>query len=902
MSSIATATTASSMTDVGSNGHHHNHNHGHGHSHVHGHGHGQHHHIPTTITTNPVISYVATEWGKKDPQKIVEQIGKGYALPTEALVQSQNVKYRSQVIQAGAVDKILEFLLKCNKPFEQVLPPTSSASSSSSSSEGGESNELIECPSIWLGVLNTVCQQGFVQPPSLERDVHYKIIVNIGPLFQDMMDFRHMSLFGKRDAWIKSLLFFCNMQYSLLSNKTNPRLAEFMLKQQHLKYFLVHVLCLPIAEPQTTKFILSYMGKTNNDSGADNDDGTTAKVSTQRPDILGLSQTYCACAIKTLTMTHKHRLKILQEFGSTPLHLEEPKFLLPSEQRKLRRQREQQKRRQMETLEAALEDLDILNDAELDEVDDVINDSNNNDNNPNGTGKRLTLTNTIVQVFRRNHNHMYNRDGWYQGGYAAAMNIFLQLYDMHARKSAPFYISPSFTTTKTVTTKDGYTEERQVKESNCVSIDIVQACQRHLKKYAPVSRDRYFLENAMTGMVILAGTFVTPVMIKKTDMAQIKEQADRGEGSPDGTASKLDPRKMRQLPVDANVAKAIDYGAMELILDACDTGETKLAKTIENVLRAVAKVIILEETCAALQKSASAIKARMQRVMERHPYLVKEIALVEEILRNPFIKPMSSSAMTRPALSPSSTTLLDASTSSGFDGSDSKLDIGKHGSTGTNDVVEYETCDFCQEKAESGKMKRCPFCKSVCYCCHDCQKLNWPLHSMQCEQIRKSPVTSSSQQLHSDGRMLLSRHIPKLLLQASLKGMNILDCFVTFDMCETTPLLKTYTPEQFAEYYLQDEEAVELSRKMWERNKAKGALTVSFTAFISREGLSASLVSFPPTTAPPYLEAVQKANDVDKWLVAQKEISRTSLPPGGFAKIKDNPTLWRAALMKTMKP
>ena len=100
-----------------------------------------------------VIEYTKKTWGSENPSIVVKQIGEGCRLPTEALGYSQNAKYRSQVVQAGAVDRILEFLLKTDKPFEEVK-------------NGGD----LPCPSIWLNVLNNFCQDGFLQPQNLARD------------------------------------------------------------------------------------------------------------------------------------------------------------------------------------------------------------------------------------------------------------------------------------------------------------------------------------------------------------------------------------------------------------------------------------------------------------------------------------------------------------------------------------------------------------------------------------------------------------------------------------------------------------------------------------------------------------------------------------------------------------
>lgn len=119
-------------------------------------------------------------------------------------------------------------------------------------------------------------------------------------------------------------------------------------------------------------------------------------------------------------------------------------------------------------------------------------------------------------------------------------------------------------------------------------------------------------------------------------------------------------------------------------------------------------------------------------------------------------------------------------------------------------------------------------------------------------------------------------------------------------MCEFTPLLKTFTLEQFASVYIQDEEAVGMSEKVLQRNKSKGSLTVSFVGFSDTEGFNGNLMTFPPDTAPD-IPAVTQAKDNDKWTIAQKLVTQASLGQAA-GQMQKNPRVWQAALMKTMKP
>lgn len=146
--------------------------------------------------------------------------------------------------------------------------------------------------------------------------------------------------------------------------------------------------------------------------------------------------------------------------------------------------------------------------------------------------------------------------------------------------------------------------------------------------------------------------------------------------------------------------------------------------------------------------------------------------------------------------------------------------------------------------------------------------------------------------------LAISSHIGSFICR--LKGYSILDCIVVIDMCEFTPLLKTFTLEQFSSIYIQDPEALRLSEKVSQRNKSNGALTVSFVGFSDTEGFNGNLMTFPPETAPD-IPAVQQAADTEKWVVAQKQVTQGSLGQAA-GLMQKNPRVWQATLMKTMKP
>jgi hypothetical protein len=523
-------------------------------------------------TTTNLLNYVKTKWGTEDPSIVVAKIGKGDRLATEALGLSPNEKYRSQVVQAGAVDRLLEVLIKTDKPFREVLPPS------------GLDDQIIPCPSIWLNILNNFCEDGFLQPPSLARDIQYKIIINMGALFQDMSNMETRELFGSRDIWIKSIMFFCNILYSLLSSKFE-RIGDFLLKQKMLQSFLVRVLYLPMGEPQIVQEIRQFSEQ--------RDDRTP------KPDIVGIAATFCACSIKTIwTQRGPKNPTLVETYAGTSI--------TPEHETKL-------------------------------------------------------MTGLLPLLQLKSHG-----DGWYEGGYSAALTLFVILFDKTERLSGPFGVDSA-------------------------SEILVGVSRQHLIQYAPLARDRFFIENILTGLVAIGASLMTPIL-----------------GG-------------RQAPVDYNVAKAIRAGLLEYFVECCDANDPRVATTLEASIRTISVCVILDDTQKALHELAPTIRAKIERIQDRHPLLLPPLMNLQTVLKNPIIK------------SP----------------------------------PEDDSCAFCQEKTTPETIEKCPFCKTIVYCSKDCQRLNWMIHQMECASKRKEPVAQTPEQLMADGKKIFGLHVSKMLLQAS---------------------------------------------------------------------------------------------------------------------------------------
>eukprot|EP00532_Pseudo-nitzschia_australis_P011737 CAMPEP_0168211238 /NCGR_PEP_ID=MMETSP0140_2-20121125/3601_1 /TAXON_ID=44445 /ORGANISM="Pseudo-nitzschia australis, Strain 10249 10 AB" /LENGTH=318 /DNA_ID=CAMNT_0008137901 /DNA_START=317 /DNA_END=1274 /DNA_ORIENTATION=+ len=118
--------------------------------------------------------------------------------------------------------------------------------------------------------------------------------------------------------------------------------------------------------------------------------------------------------------------------------------------------------------------------------------------------------------------------------------------------------------------------------------------------------------------------------------------------------------------------------------------------------------------------------------------------------------------------------------------------------------------------------------------------------------------------------------------------------------------LSDATPEQyFQSYKILEDDVIAKTKQTFARNKDNGALTVSMTGF-SEEGLSISLLTFPPDAAPTHGQfspAVSQAFDTEKWTTAQRGVAEKSFrSPGDLKKLQSNRQLWTASIMKSMKP
>ena len=645
-----------------------------------------------------VIEYIKNKWTTEDPSVIAKQIGQGQSLPTQALAFSKDVEYRNKVVQAGGIDRILEFLLKTDTPFDQIK-------------QGGD----LSCPSIWLCVLSKFCHDAFFKPEGMAKQVKYKIIVNMGPLFQDMSNLEKRELFGSREYWIKSLAFFTSILAGLLQSDFE-KLGDFLVRQASLKEFLVRVLFLEIGDPEIKDEILEYMQQ---------DDNTITK-----PDILGLSQTNCAFCIKAL-MT-KRAGPIIEEYAITPIRPEH----------------------------------------------------------------QMTMKSGIVQLLETN-----NRKGWYQGGYSSTLAIFLILYDRYERLSSEFGVDSA-------------------------SVKMVDFCRTHLDRYAHDKRDNHFFENVMMGIVTLGATMMTPAV------------------------------NQQQAPIDHNIANAIRHGLFDFCLDVCDSNDVRLTTAMDGLLKLLDEsTATLVETKKAVEETAVATTARLERVMTRMPCLYTGLNILKNILNQ---------AMPNKAL----------------DGA--------------------KVCEFCFEPCTKGTTTKCPFCRTVTYCSKDCQRLNWMLHQNTCLEVRKTPLPKTSEEIISTGKIIFSKHVTKILFQASLKNISVLDVIVVLDLCESTPLFQTLTLEQFSDLYIQDEEATSTAKKIFDKNKMLGCLTVCFVGF-TEDGMDAPLLSFPPDTVP-HTHLVKDVEDTKKWEASQLVVAQGFTQNGDVKMIRDHPRLLKAAILKTMKP
>jgi hypothetical protein len=653
-----------------------------------------------------ILEYVQTQWGKQDANEVVEEIGSGKYLPTQALLLSNNQMYRSKVVEAGGLDKILEFLLQSNKSFNEVVPPSGD----------------LPCPSIWLQVVSNCAKDGFL-PNELSKSVQFKILNNISGVFQDMSNFDERKFFGSTDIWAKCLMFFTDLLSGLLTSQ-HTQLGDFLLKQKSLKEFLVRVVYLELGDAQVL---------TSLDDFEERDDRVP------KPDLVGTCQSNCAFAIKYLS--ERRGKDVLRDFATIPI----------------------------------------------------------------SPGHDVRMATGLIKLMQA-----AKRDGWYRGGYSSMLIVFLQLYDWGGRLSGKFGV-------------------------DCVSSELIAVVSQHLTKFAMYNRDRFFIENISTGLVVLGATFMTPVM-----------------------------KGNRQAPIDYNVAKATYTGLLEYCLDLCDCNEGRIAKALEGFLQVVSLTAKLPATKKAIRSKENEIRAKMDRVKDRLPYLFACMTSIEKIVV---------AAVTN---------------------EDKTDDVEK---------IEVSSCEFCYEKCSKGTTRKCPFCKSIVYCSSECLQLNWMLHQKVCSLLRKYPAPSTSKQIHQDGHTLFLRFLPKIMVQASLKGYSILYCLVVIDMAETTPMFRTLTPDQFFQSYIVEEDTVQTTKDTFERNRDNGSLTVSYIGFTA-QGLSVSILTFPPDSVPQQFlgRSLLETLETDRWLQVQREVSGKSMQPEMLHKLQNNTNLWQQSVLQTMKP
>jgi len=706
----------------------------------------------SNVNNSKLVEYLRTVWGKQDPKDTVEEIAQGKLLPLQAFLiagpqhqqngqEGEKEDFRSALVKAGAIDRILEFLLQSDKPFEKVLP-------------GAGDDDLIDCPSIWLQVASCVCRDGFLKPPSLQKEIQFKVVNNIQGVFQDVSNFQQRKFFGRNDSWIRSLLYFLALLRNLLTSE-NQQMAEFLMKIPPIKLFLVRMLYLELGGGP--KEVLSEIHEFE---------------STHNMEVIGLCQSYAAFTIKTVT----------EKMGA----------VVATNQKKETESKEDDKKGKFRHYTNSL----------LGEFAGI----------PVGPGEELMVGPGILKLLETSKS-----DGWYQGGFSSTMFIFLKLYDWGGRLSGKF-------------------------GADCVSSNLVPICRDYLMKFAAKKRtnDHYFLENMTTSLVVLGASLLTPVDLKG-----------------------------RQAPIDYNVASAIYGGLLEYCCDICDACyDGRFVAPLSKFLQIVFAMARFPLTKKALKSKSTEIRAKIERVKGRPPYLFSCMPAIEKI-----------------------------------------VDAAMLSEDGKEKTEEPPKCEFCTEKcsAYNKDVRKCPFCKSVVYCSSDCLRLNHILHKQSCVLLRKYPAPkSSSDEIVQNGKELFATHLRKILLQASLKGFSILYCYVVIDMAEATPLLRTLTQDQFFQSYpIPDEEAMEKTKEKFERNKADGSLTVSFIGFFE-EGLSINFLTFPPDAAPTHSEfgpSVLQAFEADKWTAAQRLVAQTTFrAPGGVKALQNNPQLWKASLMKSMKP
>jgi hypothetical protein len=346
--------------------------------------------------------------------------------------------------------------------------------------------------------------------------------------------------------------------------------------------------------------------------------------------------------------------------------------------------------------------------------------------------------------------------------------------------------------------------------------------------------------------------------------------------TPDSIYTSLVRLPSRSMACDTEVSYAVRNGLIELCLQSLAKSNVHVCE-IDSLFSTVGMTVLQPKTLKAIKKRASIIREALHKFRGHVPQAQVDhvIGLLDK-----------ASLSTAPAV------------------------IGL-----CSDMME--ACRWCLKTLEKDKAKHCAGCNRAAYCSRKCQLRDWKQgsHKLDCKSMRTSDLKhldaglsekeasrarQFEEELSVSGAVLFSNNIPKILLQASARGFNILECIVALDFCALKPKIEIMSREEFLEGLEGLPEQLAHSKRILERNFSNGALTCACITFVG-DGCETLIKTFPKEVAPtpPYSTYIMSP-DEPRWLVAQRQME---LESGlDLNEIRSNRTAYASLLEKLMHP
>mmetsp|Transcript_26678 Transcript_26678/g.48431 ORF Transcript_26678/g.48431 Transcript_26678/m.48431 type:complete len:666 (-) Transcript_26678:378-2375(-) len=345
--------------------------------------------------------------------------------------------------------------------------------------------------------------------------------------------------------------------------------------------------------------------------------------------------------------------------------------------------------------------------------------------------------------------------------------------------------------------------------------------------------------------------------------------------TPDSIYTSLVRLPSRSMACDTEVGYAVKTGLIELCLQSLAKSNVYVTE-IDRLLSTVGVTVLQPKTFRAIKKKASLIREALHTFRGRVPQA--QVDHVRGLLDKASLSTVPVTGLCR----------------------------------------QMEACRWCLKTLDKDERKQCSSCRRASYCSKDCQVRDWRQgsHKIDCKQMKMNDVKhldagfsqkeakralKSEANLSMSGNVLFSNNIPKILLQASARGFNILECIIALDFRELKPTIEIMSRDEFLEG---DEgldelspERVAHSKRILERNFSNGALTCICITFVG-DGCEKLVKTFPKDAAP--TSRFRISDDEPSWLVAQRDVE---LESGlDFNEIRSDPKAYASLLENLSHP